>query len=158
MKIVLALAVMGSGLALGSVLGDAADPTPKRPAQQWWQSGGEREAGYSYEQQESGAWPVYPSVPDKYRPDLDYEAFVATYWEPPRDWGWFDEDTEAVEPVDAYAPESLEEPNEASAAADAADAVVRVADAAQAAQAVPIEAPAIENIAPRSSLSEAGLY
>jgi hypothetical protein len=28
---------------------------------------------------------------DSYRPDLDYDTVVTSYWEPPADWPWYGE-------------------------------------------------------------------
>jgi len=87
-----ALTIVAGGLALGAVLGSAADPEMKRPAAPWWQQSGGRNAPGSAT---DNAWPApsvaYPGMADSYRPDLDYDTVVTSYWEPPADWPWYGE-------------------------------------------------------------------
>lgn len=150
-----ALTIVAGGLALGAVLGAAADPEMKRPAAQWWQ-----QTGRSDPSQASGSdsWPAiapaYPVMADSYRPDLDYDTVVTSYWDPPANWSWYGEDD-----IEAAAPSSSPDASvqmvdpSAEAAAEAAE---EVADAALQARTGPASAdPAADSQLP---LTEEGLY
>lgn len=148
----ISILVITAGVTLGALLGDAANPTPKQPPEQWWQAA-DSEA-YNTPVEQSGWIDTFAGkvgFPDSYRPDLDYDTVVTSYWEPPSDWHWYGEDeyTDSV-PTEA----ARKEPAASDVAQDAADAAVELADApATAAQAAPPVEPS-----PEAPLTSDGLY
>lgn|SRR5512139_1395953 len=152
-----ALTIVAGGLALGAVLGSAADPEMKRPAAPWWQQTGGRNASGSAT---DGQWPApsvaYPGMADSYRPDLDYDSVVTSYWEPPADWPWYGEEEEEGEADSTSLPDGIAERIADPAAEAAGDAAVEVAGAARDASAGAVAAdPAT---AGQPSLTQDGLY
>lgn len=121
----ISLAVVAAGVSLGALLGNAADPQPKRPPEPWWQAADTPAFTGPAEGTAQAVWPEEVGFPDSYRPNFDYDTMIASYWEPPADWHWYGED-DGDEPEDAA--------EETAAAFDmaeeAADQAAEVADAA----------------------------
>lgn len=147
----ISILVITAGVTLGALLGDAANPEPKQPPEQWWQAADSEAYNAPVEQTgwvDTSAGNV--GFSDSYRPDFDYDTVVTSYWEPPKDWHWYGDD-EYADSVPAET--TAEEPAASSIAQDAADTAVEVADAAIAAQAAaPVEP------APEAPLTSEGLY
>lgn len=148
--------LIAAGVTLGVLLGDAANPEPKDPPQQWWQVA-DSEA-YTAPVAESGwdnIWGNSAGFPDSYRPDLDYDAMITSYWEPSADQEWYD-DHEGERDSDAFSTEPSDQAVPPVVAEAAADAAEQVADAAAvAAEASPTADAAI---APEAPLTSEGLY
>lgn len=146
----IAAAVIIPGLALGAMLGAAANPVMKRPTEQWWQGGDRNYATQSFaDTGQPDSWAGNGAMPDSYRPNLDYSATITSYWEPPADWNWYGEDEpESVAPDEDSTTDAVPQPAE-----KAADDAVEVADAALAAESAAPPAPAEP-----SPLGNDGLY
>jgi len=150
-----ALTIVAGGLALGAVLGSAADPEMKQPAPQWWQQTGRPNAAdYSTDDAWPATAPAYPGMADSYRPDLDYGTVVTSYWEPPADWRWYAEDD--AEAVSTPPPAAAAGPVDDPAPQAAGDAAAEVAAAALGARAGSVPADAATPGEPR--LTDDGLY
>jgi len=134
-----ALATVCGGLLGGALLGQAANPVMKAPAEQWWQLTGRPEPTEA----PAIAWTEPAAgdlaLPGGYRPDLDYDAFVTADWLPPPSWSWSgDDDALAREAdwADAYpvAPLPDEATVEAAVEAEQAAEDARLADGGSAAE------------------------
>src|SRR6188768_3290107 len=68
--------VLASGLALGALIGAAADPKIKDPPKQWWQLTGNDTSISPSNQVFADYGPYDLDVHSGYRPDLDYDAEV----------------------------------------------------------------------------------
>jgi len=141
------MGIVCGGLVLGALLGDAANPTPEQPAPQWWQlTSRERvEEPEVYGFTEVGS---YPTMPDGYRPDLDYDAEVWNLPLPDYDFAAFEDYGD--EPFPAFA-----------AAEPAPEPVEQAASEAEAAAGEALAAASVEPTpgdSRKSELALAGLY
>ena len=149
------MGIVTGGIALGAVLGTAADPDMKDPPAQWWQLTGQDEFATPSGQVFVEAWPEDLN-PGGYRPDLDYEAVG---WTVPA----YDYDLAALAEVPLAAP--IEElPTVSYGMTEAVDAAVEAEAAAEEAEAAQAPEPAAESEAApapearKSELVVAGLY
>lgn len=142
-----ALGVLAGGVALGALLGAAAEPDMKDPPEPWWQLTGREDVA------EVGYVPPQPApqgfrTSGGYRPDLDYDAEVWALPIPDYDaTAWVGD---PLEPFEDDLPEShfgVE-----SAADEAEDAVSEALAAREEEEAPP--APAVR----KSPLAKSGLY
>jgi len=122
--------VLAGGLALGAVIGAAADPKIKDPPKQWWQLTGNDTSIAPGNQVFADVGPYDLDVHGGYRPDLDYDAEVWTL--PDVEYAYY----EPVEPAPVAAPAVAEAE---TAADEAVEAASEVSEAAQA-EAAPVEA------------------
>ncbi|MEO6389197.1 MAG: hypothetical protein ABIT16_07840 [Croceibacterium sp.] len=153
----LALAIIGGGIALGSVLGAAAHPQMQHIATPGFQLSGRPAielAGQGQVWVEAG--PEDLSVADGYRPDLDYDKVVSADW---IDSGaqWYGEDPAAEAPAAASSDPDL------AAASVSADTAVRVAQQASEAarpevQVAQVSDGDIGETGRTSKLASSGLY
>ena len=148
----IALMTVAAGLSLGALLGSAANPVMKQGPQELWQLTGRSEfVPPSPSEVFVEAGPQDLSVPDAYRPDFDYDAYVAADWVEPAGWHGYGED----EAAGVEAPSASEPPVAAEAVA-AADEAEQVAETALEAGAVAEAAPADEPRKP--PVAAAGIY
>jgi len=141
----LAPAVVVAGMALGWLLGSAADPMMKQRAE----SGGDAalRSSSAFTRPADGGWPALGSdAPDasaSYRPNLDYDAVVGAEWAFP----------EASDDADFAQPSSSDDAFEAAGKAEQA-----AEDATAALAASTPDEPAVEPEARKSALARSGLY
>jgi hypothetical protein len=143
-----ALSIVGGGIALGAMLGSAADPRPKNPEPQWWQLAG-NEAIATSDPEYFGPPPEVPEldVHGGYRPDFDYDAEVWALPIPSGDFYYRFEELPQVSYMDAPAVPYAEAEDAASAAQAAAKETVE----ADGAVAAPVEVR-------KSELAANGIY
>ena len=143
--------IVASGIALGTVLGAAANPEMKDPPAPWWQLTSRDEFVASNDGQFVEAWPEDLDVFGGYRPDLDYDAEV---WELPI--SEYDLAALAEEPFEVPAYELPTVTYGVTAAEEVAVEAESAAEDAQAAEAAEPETAATE--VRKSELALAGLY
>jgi hypothetical protein len=142
-----ALTIVPAGIALGALLGDAANPEMKDPPAQWWQLAGADEVAVAEGALLFEAGPDDLSPFGSYRPDLDYDAEV-----------W-------AEPIPAYEMAALtDEPSALPGSLPTVTYGVAAEEVADAAEAAAEEAVAAAQPEPaptdvrKSELASAGLY
>ena len=140
--------IVAGGIALGAVLGKAANPHMKDAPEQWWQLTGSGDVADSGDQY-TGGWPEQVSMPDSYRPDLDYDAEVWSLPIPAYEIAAIGYDQ--LPPPLPYAPPPVAYGN--SITEQAADQAEKAAEDAEAP-----EAPPTPEDARKSDLARAGLY
>jgi hypothetical protein len=138
----LAPAVVVAGMALGWLLGSAADPVMKQRANPERNAFPQANSALPHED-----WPnLSPEAlkpADGYRPDFDYDAVVGSEWASP----------------DARAVDDLAPPSSLSDALDAAGKAEQAAEDAEKALVVPApDKPEAEIGARKSELARSGLY
>jgi hypothetical protein len=141
----LAPAVVVAGMALGWLLGSAADPVMKQPADPGLNAFPQADSAPAALPHED--WPNLSSETlrpaDGYRPDLDYDAVVGSEWASP----------------DARAEGDLAPPSSLADALDAAGKAEQAAEDAEKALVVPApDKPEAEIGARKSELARSGLY
>jgi hypothetical protein len=122
--------VLAGGIALGAIMGAAADPTIKDPPPQWWQLAGTDTSISPSNQVFAEVGPYDLDVHSGYRPDLDYDAEVWALPLPDLDFAYY-EYKEPPPPAADVSPPAAE----VETAAD--QAVEAVGEATQVAQAEP---------------------
>ena len=141
------MGIVTGGIALGAMLGAAADPEMKQAPAPWWQMTGRDEIAVS-NMQFVEAGPEDLDVFGGYRPNLDYDAVVWALPIPEYELAALAEEPAALPAEDL--PTVTYGVTEAELAAEQAETVAEEAAAAEAAE------PAPE--APKSELALAGLY
>jgi len=140
-----ALGIVPAGIALGALLGAAADPDVKDAPAPWWRLTGSEQFASAETDPES--WPQDFAAARSYRPDLDYDAEV---------WALPIPAYELMLMTEERTTEPAEIEQEAIAAEDPADEAEAAAEDALAAQALtPQPAPGEVR---KSELGQAGLY
>jgi len=128
--------VLAGGLALGAVIGSAANPTIKAPAPQWWELTGNDTSIAPSNQVYAEVGPYDLDVHSGYRPDLDYSAEVWSLPVPE-----FDDATWTYEPASDQ-PQVTYGVTEQTAAEDAGAKAEAAAQDVESAQAEAETAPA----------------
>ena len=141
------LTIVGGGTALGSLLAMYANPVMKPAPEAPWSLTGQPQFAVSdgYHYPEAGPEDLSPY--GGYRPDLDYDAEVTSYWSDDDyegySYAYYNEAPAMPEPEPAFVQLAAAAPVEAvDAAVEAEAAAEEAAEAAPAAEAVPAEAPA----------------
>ena len=117
-----AFSIVSGGIALGAMLGAAADPRPKDPEPQWWQLTGNEAIASTEDPDGYYDWtPVLLDVHGGYRPDLDYDAEVWALPIPADDFYYRFEELPQVSYYDAPAVTYGEAEDAAEGAQAAAD-------------------------------------
>jgi hypothetical protein len=140
------LGIVPAGIALGALLGAAADPDMKDAPAPWWRLTGSEPVASAEPDPE--LWPPDFAAPRSYRPDLDYDAEV---------WAL---------PIPAYEltilndepPAELPAIDDAVAAEDAADEAETAAEDALEAEVPALEPETAPGEVRKSELAQAGLY